>query len=574
MIALMGEFRYDLGNLQSPTEMPNGWLRVDGYLTRAGVFEYVNHDGSKRLELRPDDEVFRADSLSSFAMVPVTDDHPDVVLDSSNTAKYQKGSVSEAIRRDGDALAASMLITDGVLAGKMRAGKCGLSCGYEVDLEKTSGTHPVYGRYDAVQRNIRGNHVAVVSAGRAGPVARVRMDAAVQVDSDSLHQRSDMIQKHGGKWCVYSADGSKRLGEYDTEEEAKKRLGQIEAHKTDGSPSQPRAKNGEWSHGGSSSHMKTEHGNYEVQHNEGGGHSAYYKPNFVAPPAYKPHGTHEEKMAQYSEYMKGHNAANEKAAKTEYLGRHSTKEEAVKAVEAHHEKASSSAEKPEAKRRFGKKDAADDQAPGEQAMPRTIGVVMDEEMKAALADAAAQKARADILETELGTQRSRADKAEGASDALRAQLTEAETKIRVDGPATTDLENQVKVLTLQIGALKDDLSVANDPERRRADVRSRVKLETAAAAIFNKKFNADAMDDGEIVRAVLEKLHGPIPKDRSDEYLRARFDAAVENFFANEAALVRARDAVRTDEVQRADQSARSARQRMIDHNRTPREEK
>ena len=40
-----------------------------------------------------------------------------------------------------------------------------------------------------------------------------------------------MIVKQGGKYVVKSADGSKTLGTYDDEEEAKKRLAQIEFFK-------------------------------------------------------------------------------------------------------------------------------------------------------------------------------------------------------------------------------------------------------------------------------------------------------------------------------------------------------
>jgi hypothetical protein len=74
------------------------------------------------------------------------------------------------------------------------------------------------------------------------------------------------------------------------------------------------------------------------------------------------------------------------------------------------------------------------------------------------------------------------------------------------------------------------------------------------------------------MRAVLEKLHGPIPRDRSEEYLRARFDAAVEGYFAGEAALARAREAVRIDTEKSRD--ALSAREKMIAFNRGHREEK
>lgn len=40
------------------------------------------------------------------------------------------------------------------------------------------------------------------------------------------------IRHEGSKWVVYSEDGSKRLGEYDTKEEAEKRLRQIEFYKS------------------------------------------------------------------------------------------------------------------------------------------------------------------------------------------------------------------------------------------------------------------------------------------------------------------------------------------------------
>jgi hypothetical protein len=51
-----------------------------------------------------------------------------------------------------------------------------LSCGYTCDLDPTPGEYQGE-RYDAIQRNIRGNHVALVTRGRAGPTARIRLDA-------------------------------------------------------------------------------------------------------------------------------------------------------------------------------------------------------------------------------------------------------------------------------------------------------------------------------------------------------------------------------------------------------------
>ena len=153
--------------------MPDGRIRVDGVLTRAGVFLYRNPDGSERREYRPPGEVFKQDSLKTFADVVVTDDHPPVMVDASNARQFAVGHVSGDPRRDGDLVIGRLTVMDATTIAKLEGGKVALSCGYEVDLESVSGVTPEGDRYDAVQRNIRGNHVAIVETGRAGPEARI-----------------------------------------------------------------------------------------------------------------------------------------------------------------------------------------------------------------------------------------------------------------------------------------------------------------------------------------------------------------------------------------------------------------
>lgn len=172
----MGVRRYDNGELKSPEKLPNGWLRADAFFTRTGVFVYRNPDGSARRELRLPEEVFKKDALDSFAVVPFTDDHPPVMLTASNTKEFVRGAI-EAPRRDGEHVRGTILVYDGETIAKMDAGKRQLSCGYSCDLEEKPGEWNGL-RYDAIQRNIRGNHVALVDRGRAGPGAAVKMDAA------------------------------------------------------------------------------------------------------------------------------------------------------------------------------------------------------------------------------------------------------------------------------------------------------------------------------------------------------------------------------------------------------------
>ncbi len=174
-----GHAHLDVGTLASPTKMANGWMRVDAFLTRSGVFTYRNPDGSTRREYRPDSEVFKTDSMDSLRSLPVTDNHPPALLDSSNTSEHMKGALESSIRKDGDKLSAGMLVTDGELVGKLERGDAReVSCGYVCDLEWAGGTSPNGERYDAVQRNIVYNHVALLPKGRAGSEVRVRMDAA------------------------------------------------------------------------------------------------------------------------------------------------------------------------------------------------------------------------------------------------------------------------------------------------------------------------------------------------------------------------------------------------------------
>lgn len=148
---------------------------ADAYITRYGVFEYLNADGSSRFELRLPEEV--AKSLPTFEGVPVTDDHPGVKVDTVNARTFARGTVGESVKMDGDKVAATLMIHDADLIAKIDAGKVEISCGYDVDVEVRSGVWQGI-KYDGIQRNIRGNHVAVVDAGRAGPECRMRLDAA------------------------------------------------------------------------------------------------------------------------------------------------------------------------------------------------------------------------------------------------------------------------------------------------------------------------------------------------------------------------------------------------------------
>lgn len=171
--------RFDSNKFSEVKRHDKGFLTAWGTMARVGIQEYMTSDGRISKELRLPEEVFNKDSLESFNNIPVTDGHPRVIVNSKNAIKYQKGLTGEYTQKKDDSYTMNkMTIVDEDLLKKVSNGKVELSAGYECDLDKTPGVHPVYGRYDAIQRNIRGNHIAVVDRARAGHSARLHLDSA------------------------------------------------------------------------------------------------------------------------------------------------------------------------------------------------------------------------------------------------------------------------------------------------------------------------------------------------------------------------------------------------------------
>lgn len=174
----MSEFRFDLSQLTTVRETPEGYLRGDAVVTRAGVFVYREPDGTIRRELRHPDDVFHPDSLATLPMLPITLNHPSFKVDATNVRDVQVGATGETISRDDDHIISrvSVMAADAIAA--VKRGKQELSLGYTLELEDVQGEYEGQ-RYDARQRNIRYNHLAIVDQARAGKAARLNLDGAV-----------------------------------------------------------------------------------------------------------------------------------------------------------------------------------------------------------------------------------------------------------------------------------------------------------------------------------------------------------------------------------------------------------
>lgn len=166
----------------APRMTPEGYLDVSAKIARAGVLEYWAFELGDLFADRPpfdvvrvlrdEGEVFAPESMSSFALKPVTDGHPWEMVNAGNVEKHQVGISGENIARDGDHITARLLIQNADAVNRVQRATAELSCGYEAEITRQAGEwrgHP----YDAVMRDIRGNHIAIVDQGRCGPSCKI-----------------------------------------------------------------------------------------------------------------------------------------------------------------------------------------------------------------------------------------------------------------------------------------------------------------------------------------------------------------------------------------------------------------
>ena len=158
---------------------PEGYLLcLNVPVARTGTQEYLPEElGIAGMDpvpvFRSETEVFAPETVASFEGMPVTNDHPPDGVDIENIRRLQMGHAHNVRRGTGeesDLLLADLIITDPRLIDAILEGKREISCGYTYELAEENGQY--------FQRKIRGNHIAVVDAGRAGPRVSIKDNKA------------------------------------------------------------------------------------------------------------------------------------------------------------------------------------------------------------------------------------------------------------------------------------------------------------------------------------------------------------------------------------------------------------
>lgn len=165
----------------APRRTADGYITANVRVARTGIQVYRGAElGRPDVDTirvyRPPEEVFSRDSLRTYAHRPVTNDHPPVPVNAGNWKKFAVGQIGDEVTFDEKYVRVPMVLMDHDVIKDFEAGKKELSLGYVTDLEFTSGVTADGEQYDAVQRGIRANHLAVVTAARGGSKLRIGDD--------------------------------------------------------------------------------------------------------------------------------------------------------------------------------------------------------------------------------------------------------------------------------------------------------------------------------------------------------------------------------------------------------------
>lgn len=185
---------FDTLTLDAPKITQDGYMAASVRAARVGIQDYLGSEvGKPEMSVvrvyRPESEVFNRDTLNSFTSIPVTNDHPPEAVTADNWKKYATGNTGEDWARDGEFMRVSVLVKDAETIKAVRDGKKQLSCGYQCDLKWEAGITKDGQPYDAIQTNIRGNHLAIVTAARGGPKLKIgdsKMAKMIVVDGHTV----------------------------------------------------------------------------------------------------------------------------------------------------------------------------------------------------------------------------------------------------------------------------------------------------------------------------------------------------------------------------------------------------
>lgn len=174
-------FLQDRVSISKPRKTEDGYLVAQAKVARTGIQEYLASElgltdrapNSVVRLYRPPEEVFSDATMRTFAHRPMTLGHPSKMVDASTWKSVAVGQTGGEVIRDGDYVQVPLVLMDAQAIAQVEAGIREFSMGYTAEIVFQDGQTPDGERYDAIQTQIRNNHLALVDQGRAGHECRI-----------------------------------------------------------------------------------------------------------------------------------------------------------------------------------------------------------------------------------------------------------------------------------------------------------------------------------------------------------------------------------------------------------------
>ncbi len=169
--------RFDHQKFDNYEVMPQGFLRIPVYAARTGIQVYRRGDGKIIREYRPPEEVFSEKTMASTRCCPFVNNHPSEMVNLDNAKALVGGMTVDHVEKlENKYLKTYLIVYDKDMIEDIKRGKREVSMGYDVELDFTPGE--IDGeKYDAIQRNIIHNHIALVDRARGGKEIKLRLDS-------------------------------------------------------------------------------------------------------------------------------------------------------------------------------------------------------------------------------------------------------------------------------------------------------------------------------------------------------------------------------------------------------------
>lgn len=192
------------------------WLIPDNPMTKIGVFPYLGRQISSELELdkiykvlRPEEELTKPETLKSLELIPLINDHTMIGKEPGMQPAEDvgvEGVTGTNVKVNGKLITNDLKCYTEKIKELISSGKKDLSMGYRCRYELSSGEFEGQ-HYDAIQRDIIFNHIALVDEGRMGSDVRV-------MDSFTFDSIKELTQNKENKM----ADEEKKTQDEDKRE--------------------------------------------------------------------------------------------------------------------------------------------------------------------------------------------------------------------------------------------------------------------------------------------------------------------------------------------------------------------